>query len=61
MWFTSVDVHRFLTVSALHSAAPFELAVAFGHAVYTGGVVPATAAHDLTAVHASGGLVAHPS
>lgn len=61
MWFTGVDVHSFLTVPALDSAAPFELALAFGHPFYTGGVVPAAAAHDLAAVHASGRLVAHPS
>lgn len=61
MWFTSVDVHSFLTVPALHSATPFEFALAFGHAFYTGGVVPTAAAHDLAAVHASGRLVAHPS
>lgn len=61
MWFTGVDVHSFLTVPALYSAAPFELALAFAHTIYTRGVVPAAAAHDLAAVRGSGRLVTHPS
>lgn len=54
MWFTGMNVHGFLAVHAFNGAAPLELALAFGHAFYAGGVVATPTAHDLTAVHASG-------
>lgn len=54
MWFTGVYVHGFLAVHAFDSAAPLELALAFGQAFYAGGVVATPTAHDLTAVHSPG-------
>ena len=56
-----VHVHDVLAVLALHGAAPLELALALGDTLHPRCVVAPTAAHDLTAVHPPGGLVAHPS
>lgn len=56
-----VDVHLLQAVLAAHRAAPVELALAFGHPADTQRVVATAAAHHLTAVHAAGGLVAHPA
>lgn len=41
--------------------APVELTLTLGHSCDMGGVVASPAAHDFTAVHASGGQVAHTS
>lgn len=54
-----VNVHQVLAVFALHSAAPLELALALGDTFDTHGVIAPPTAHDLTAVCASRGLVAH--
>lgn len=54
-----VNVHHLLAVGALHGAAPLELAFALGDALDAHGVVAPPTAHDLAAVQASGGLVAH--
>lgn len=54
-----VNVHQVLAVFALHGAAPLELAFALGDTFDAHGVVAPTATHDLTAVCASRGLVAH--
>lgn len=54
-----VNVHHFLAVFTLHSAAPFELALTLGNTFDTHGVVAPPTAHDLTAVCASGRLVAN--
>ena len=53
-----VNVHHVLAVVALHGAAPLELALALGDTVNAHGVVAPPAAHDLTAVGPSRGLVA---
>lgn len=52
-------VHGFLTVLTLHGAAPFELALALGDLLDSCCVVAPPTAHDLAAVRASRGLVAH--
>lgn len=54
-----VNVHHLLAVAALHGAAPLELALALGDALGAHGVVAPPTAHDLAAVHAPRGLVAH--
>lgn len=59
--FAGVDVHNVLTVFALHVAAPLELALALGDALYACGVVPSATAHDFATIHAPRGLVAHPT
>lgn len=59
--FARVYVHSFLTVLALHSAAPFELALALVDLLDSRGVVATPTAHDLTAVRAPGRLIADPS
>lgn len=51
--FASVYVHSFLTVLALHSTAPSELALTLGDLLDSRGVVAPPAAHDLTAVGAT--------
>lgn len=56
--FACVYVHGFLAVLALHSAAPFELALALGDLHYPSGVIAPPTAHDLTAVCATGRLIA---
>jgi len=48
-----VNVHNFLAVFALHSAAPLELALTLGDTLDAHGVVASSAAHDLAAVCAS--------
>lgn len=48
-----VYVHGLLAVFALDSAAPFELALAFGDPLHPSGVVSSPAAHDLAAVGAA--------
>lgn len=55
-----MNVHNVLAVAALDSAAPLELALALGDSFDAHGVVAPPTAHDLAAVGASGGLVAHP-
>lgn len=45
-----VYVHGFLTVLTLHSTAPFELALALGDLLHSGGVIATPTAHDLTAI-----------
>ena len=57
--FAGVNVHNVLTVSALHRAAPLELALALGDTFDAHGVVASSAAHDLAAICASRGPVAH--
>ena len=57
--FAGVNVHQVLTVLALHSAAPLEFTLALGDPFDSHGVVAPPTAHDLTAVCASRGLVAH--
>lgn len=59
--FAGVNVHDVLAVAALHSATPLELTLALGDAFDAHGVVAPPAAHDLAAIGASGGLVAHPA
>lgn len=59
MRFASMNVHHALAVLALHSAAPLELALTLGDTFDTHGVIAPPTAHDLTAVCASGGFVAH--
>lgn len=54
-----VNVHHVLAVFALHGAAPLEFALALGDTLDTHSVIAPPTAHDLTAVCASGGLVAH--
>lgn len=54
-----VNVHHLLTVIALHSAAPLELALTLGYTFDTHGIVAPTTAHDFTAICAFWGLVAH--
>lgn len=54
-----VNVHQVLAVAAFHGAAPLELALALGDAFDAHGVVAPPTAHDLAAVGASGGPVAH--
>lgn len=61
MRLAGVNVHDVLAVAALDSAAPLELALALGDPFDAHGVVAPAAAHDLAAVGASGGLVAHPA
>lgn len=56
-----VNVHHFQAVLAPHSTAPVEFALAFCHPADAGGVVASPAAHHFTAVHATRGLVAHPT
>ncbi len=51
--FARVYVHSFFTVLALHGAAPFELALAFGDLLDSRGVIAPPTAHDLTAICAS--------
>lgn len=51
--FARVYVHGLLTVLTLHGAAPFELALALGDLLDSGGVVAPPTAHDLTAVGAA--------
>lgn len=59
MGLTGVNVHNFLAIFALHRAAPLELTLALGDTFDPHGVVAPAAAHDLTAVCASGRLVTH--
>ena len=59
MGLAGVNVHQVLAVAALHGAAPLELALALGDTFDAHGVVAPPTAHDLTALGASGGLVAH--
>lgn len=59
--FAGVNIHDVLAVAALHSTAPLELTLALGDAFDARGVVASPAAHDLAAIGASGGLVAHPA
>lgn len=54
-----MNVHHLLAVVAFHRAAPLELAFALGDAFDAHGVVSPAAAHDLAAVGALRGLVAH--
>lgn len=54
-----VNVHHVLAVFALYGAAPLEFALALGDTLDTHSVIAPPTAHDLTAVCASGGLVAH--
>lgn len=61
MRLAGVNVHNVLAVAALDSAAPLEFALALGDPFDAHGVVAPAAAHDLAAVGASGGLVAHPA
>lgn len=56
-----MDVHDVLAVAALDSTAPLELALALGDAFHSHGVVAPPTTHDLAAICASGGLVAHPA
>lgn len=51
-------VYGLLAVLALHSAAPFELALTLGDLHYSSCVIAPPTAHDLTAICASGGLIA---
>lgn len=51
--FARVYVHSFLAVLTLHSAAPFELALALGDLLDPRGVVAPATAHDLTAISAT--------
>lgn len=57
--FTCVDVHLFMAVSAVDSAAPMELALALGCAAHAGSVIAPPTTHDLTAVSAVWSPVAH--
>lgn len=59
--FAGVNVHDFLAVAALHSTTPLELTLALPDAFDAHGVVAPPTAHDLAAIGASGGLVAHPA
>lgn len=61
MRFAGVNVHDVLAVAALHSTTPLELTLALGDAFDAHGVIAPPAAHDLAAICASGGLVAHPA
>lgn len=62
LWrFAGVNVHHFQAVLAAHSTTPVEFALALRHPADAGGVVAPPAAHHFTAVHATGGLVAHPT
>ena len=54
-----VDIHFFVAIPAVDSAAPMELAFALGGAAHAGRVIASTAAHDLTAVDSSRCPVAH--
>lgn len=56
--FARVYVHGLLAVLTLHGAAPFELAFALGDLLDSRGVVAPPTAHDLTAVCATGRLIA---
>lgn len=56
-----VHVQGLEAVLTAHGAAPVELTLALGHPRDAGRVVASPAAHDLAAVHASGGQVAHAS
>ena len=55
-----VNVHRVLTVLALHGAAPPELTLALCDALHPHRVVAPPTAHDLAAVRPPGRLVADP-
>lgn len=57
--FACVDVHLFVAVSAVDSAAPLELALALGGAAHTGSVIAPPTTHDLTAVGSMWSPVAH--
>lgn len=59
--FAGVNVHDVFAVAALHSTAPLELTLALGNAFDAHGVIAPPAAHDLAAICASGGPVAHPA
>lgn len=59
--FAGVNVHDVLAVAALHCTTPLELTFALGDAFDAHGVVAPPTAHDLAAIGASGGLVAHPA
>lgn len=59
MRLAGVNVHHLLAVVALHRAAPLELAFTLGDPLDAHGVVAPPTAHDLAAVHAPGGPVAH--
>ena len=54
-----VHVQGLQAVLTAHSAAPVEFTLTLGHPCDAGGVVASSAAHDFTAVHSSGGQVAH--
>lgn len=58
MLFTHKLVHECRAAFALDVAAPVELAVAALVLIGLELVVPSTAAHELAAIHALGGLVA---
>lgn len=55
-----VYVHGLLAVLTLHSAAPFEFALALGDLLDPRGVVAPSAAHDLAAIRAARCLIADP-
>lgn len=54
-----MHIQGFQAVLTAHGAAPVELTLALGHPGDAGGVIASAAAHDFTAVHASGSQVAH--
>lgn len=55
-----VHVHLLVAVSAVHGAAPVELALALGGAAHPRRVIAAAAAHHLAAVDGAGRPVADP-
>lgn len=59
--FTGVHVHLLVAVTAVHRAAPVELALALGGLADPGRVVAPAAAHHLTAVHPTGRTVTETS
>lgn len=56
-----MHVQGLQAVLTADGTAPVELTLTLGHPCDVGGVVASPAAHDFTAVHASGGQVAHTS
>lgn len=54
-----MHIQGLYAVLAAHGTAPVELALALGHPGDSGGVIASPAAHNFTAVHASGSQVAH--
>lgn len=54
-----MHIQSLQAVLTAHGAAPVEFTLTLGHPGDAGGVISSAAAHDFTAVHASGSQVAH--